>query len=250
MQPVGKLRCSSEGGAWLQRCLAGTLQHFEDLVLGCLPNALDEGQEAARSCGFGQTCRFQLLLLGLPMFEELRGRIQVRGKWKETVIGMPLQHALTSYSFSVLKYRTVLTDGHPLHWDLTFSAMIPTAASLASTDLTTPATSFPATSNRPASVPTNVRACLRRKRTFNTCPYQKSHVSTQSIYLSYLPGHNFSGGRSAGVDSQWVCFFSHGWTDETIFKCEHCNRTGLLAHTQDLVVGTWSQDLLVIEEGW
>lgn len=74
MQPVSKLRCSSEGGAWLQRCLAGTLQHFEDLVLGCLPNALDEGQEAARSCGFGQTCRFQLLLLGLPMFEELYRR--------------------------------------------------------------------------------------------------------------------------------------------------------------------------------
>lgn len=95
---------------------------------------------------------------------------------------MPLQHALTTYSFSVLK-RTVLTDGHPLHWDLTLSAMIPTAASLASTDLTTPATSFPAASNSPASVPTNVRVCLRRKCTFNACPYQKSHGSTQSIYL-------------------------------------------------------------------
>lgn len=56
--------------------------------------------------------------------------------------------------------KWVLTDGQPLHWDFTFSATIPTAASLASIDLTTPATSFPAASCRMASVPTNTRVCL------------------------------------------------------------------------------------------
>lgn len=68
---MGKLRYRGEG---LQRCLAGTLQDFEDLVLGCLPNALDEGQEAARSRGFGQARGLKLLLLSLPLFEQLRGR--------------------------------------------------------------------------------------------------------------------------------------------------------------------------------
>ena len=57
----------------------------------------------------------------------------------------------------------VLTDGHPLHWDLTFSAIIPTAANLALIDLTTPVTSFPAASCGPASVPTSVSVCLCRK---------------------------------------------------------------------------------------
>lgn len=79
MESVSKLRCREEGGACLQRCLAGTLQHFEDIVLGCLPNALDEGQEAARSRGFGQARWLQLLLLSLPMFKKLRGRTQGRG---------------------------------------------------------------------------------------------------------------------------------------------------------------------------
>lgn len=55
----------------------------------------------------------------------------------------------------------LLTLGHPLQWDLTFSSMIPTAASFASTDLTTPFTSFPAASGGPASVLSRVRLCLR-----------------------------------------------------------------------------------------
>ncbi len=78
MVSKSKLRCKEEGGACLQRCLAGTLQHFEDLVLGRLPNALDEGQEAARSRGFGQARWLQLLLFSLPMFKKLRGRKQRR----------------------------------------------------------------------------------------------------------------------------------------------------------------------------
>lgn len=57
-----------------------------------------------------------------------------------------------------------LTAGHPLQWDLPFSIMIPTAASLASIDLTTPFTSFPAASRGPASVLTRVRVCLRGHR--------------------------------------------------------------------------------------
>lgn len=71
---MSKLRYRGEGGTRLQRCLAGTLQDFEDLILGCLPNALDEGQEAARSRGFGQARGLQLLLLSLPLFKQLRGR--------------------------------------------------------------------------------------------------------------------------------------------------------------------------------
>lgn len=62
-----------ERGAGLQRCLAGTFQHFEDLVLGRFPNALEEGQEAARGRGFGQARWLQLLLYSLPMFKKLRG---------------------------------------------------------------------------------------------------------------------------------------------------------------------------------
>lgn len=54
----------------------------------------------------------------------------------------------------------LLTDGQPLHSDETVSATTPTATSLASIDLTTPATSFPAASRGPASVPNNVRVCL------------------------------------------------------------------------------------------
>lgn len=50
----------------------------------------------------------------------------------------------------------------------------------------------------------------------------------------HLPGHDFSRNRSASINSQRVCFFSHSWVDETIFQCEHCNRTGLPTHTQDL----------------
>lgn len=68
-----------EQGSHLQRRLAGTPQHFEDLVLGRLPNGLDEGQEAPRSPGFGQALWLQLLLLSLPMFKKLRGRTQGRG---------------------------------------------------------------------------------------------------------------------------------------------------------------------------
>lgn len=64
-----------EGRDGLQRSLAGTLQHFKDLVLGRLPNALDEGQEAARSRRFGQARWLQLLLFGLPMLKKLRGEI-------------------------------------------------------------------------------------------------------------------------------------------------------------------------------
>lgn len=79
MESVSKLRCRKVGRACLQRCLAGTLQHFEDLVFGRLPNALDEGQEAARSRGFGQACWLQLLLFSLPMFKKLRGRTHGRG---------------------------------------------------------------------------------------------------------------------------------------------------------------------------
>lgn len=67
------------GGAGLQRGLAGTLQHFEDLVFGRLPNALDEGQEAARSRGFGQARWLQQLLFTLPVFKKLRGSTQRRG---------------------------------------------------------------------------------------------------------------------------------------------------------------------------
>lgn len=72
-----EIKCE-KGGAGLQRCLAGTPQHFEDLVLGCLPNALDEGQETAGSCDFGQARWLQLLLLSLPMFKKLRGKTQGR----------------------------------------------------------------------------------------------------------------------------------------------------------------------------
>lgn len=50
----------------------------------------------------------------------------------------------------------------------------------------------------------------------------------------YLPGRDFSCNSSASINSQGVCFFSLSWADETIFKCEHCNRTGLPTHTQDL----------------
>lgn len=78
MESVSKLRCRREGGACLQRGLAGALQHFEDLVLGRLSNALDEGQEAARSRGFGQAGRLQLLHLSLPVFEKLRENTEER----------------------------------------------------------------------------------------------------------------------------------------------------------------------------
>lgn len=61
-----------------------------------------------------------------------------------------------------------------------------------------------------------------------------AHVSFHSISFRSLPGHDFNSSWSAGVNSQWVCFFSHGRADETIIKCELCNRTGLPAHTQDL----------------
>lgn len=79
MEFVSKLRCRKQVEACLQRGLAGTLQHFENLILGRLPNALDEGQEAARSRGFGQARWLQLLLFGLPMFKKLRGSTQGRG---------------------------------------------------------------------------------------------------------------------------------------------------------------------------
>lgn len=85
MEPVGKLRCREEGGACLQSCLAGTLQHFEDLVLGRFPNALDEGQEAARSRGFGQARWLQLLLLRLPMFEKLQAKHRGEGIRRQIV---------------------------------------------------------------------------------------------------------------------------------------------------------------------
>lgn len=134
----------------------------------------------------------------------------------------------------------VLTDGQPLHWDLTFSAMIPTAASLPSIDLTTPVTSFPAASGAPASVLTNVRVCLESEafKYFKMCPILQMAIHINSL-LRPLPRQDFSCSRSAGVNSQRVCFFSYGRADETIFKCEHCNRTGLPAHTQDLRGGTF-----------
>jgi len=57
-----------------------------------------------------------------------------------------------------------LTVGQPLHWALTCSAMTPTADILASSDATTLATSFPATSHGPTALPTNVRLCLAKKQ--------------------------------------------------------------------------------------
>lgn len=74
-----------------------------------------------------------------------------------------------------------LTDGQPLHWDLTFSATIPTAASLPSIDLTTPATSFPGASNGPASVPVNTRVCLGEKKKHLKSAIVKHKVS----YVEY-----------------------------------------------------------------
>lgn len=67
------------------------------------------------------------------------------------------------------------------------------------------------------------------------------HISEMAAHINsllrYLPGHDFNCSRSVGVNSQWACFFSHGRADETIFKCEHRNRTGLPVHTQDLKGG-------------
>lgn len=124
----------------------------------------------------------------------------------------------------------VLTEGHPLHWDLTFSSMIPTAASFPSTDLTTPFASFPAASSGPASVPTNVSVCLRGNCKWNLRLDQEGG----SFISKCLPGHHISRSRSAGVDGYRVRFFSHGGANETVFECEHCNRAGLPAHTQHL----------------
>lgn len=124
----------------------------------------------------------------------------------------------------------VLTEGHPLQWDLTFSSMIPTAASFPSTDLTTPLTSFPAASSGPASVPTNVSICLGGNCKWNLCPDQE----WGSLLWRCLPGHHISRSRSAGVEGYCVRFFSHGGANETVFECEHGNRAGLPAHTQHL----------------
>lgn len=69
------------------------------------------------------------------------------------------------------------------------------------------------------------------ENTIKVCTYQTRKINS---LLSLLPGDNFSCSRSASINSQWVRFFRHSWADETILKCEHCNRTGLLAHTQYL----------------
>lgn len=86
-----------------------------------------------------------------------------------------------------MNVNRLLTDGHPLHWVLTFSATIPTAASLPSIDLTTPATSFPAASSGPASVPFNLRLCLRKRKNYDVkCVYITQHhrfIFSSDVYL-------------------------------------------------------------------
>lgn len=78
---------------------------------------------------------------------------------------------------------------------------------------------------------------------FKACPCQKSSKHTHTLFFFlHLPGLDFSSSRSAGIKSQWLTFFSHGRADETIFKCEHCNRTGLLAHAHDLNTGKFISD--------
>lgn len=83
--------------------------------------------------------------------------------------------------------KKVLTAGHPLQWDLTFSSIIPTAASLTSTDLATPFTSFPAASKGPASVPTRVRVCLRGNPKWNLPLAQDGGSSTGTGMLTWTP---------------------------------------------------------------
>lgn len=101
-------------------------------------------------------------------------------------------------------------------------------------DLTTPSTSFPAASSGPASVLTNVRVCLWSKKMLVFSVHTDGTATQMNLILRHLPGYNFSCCGPVDVNSQWVSFFSHGWPYETIFKCKHCNRTSLLAHTQDL----------------
>lgn len=79
---------------------------------------------------------------------------------------------------------------------------------------------------------------------FSVYSYYK--MAAQSFFVKHLPGHNFSSSRSAGVNSQWVHFFSHGRANETIFECEHCNRIWLPAHTQNLKWGDTSRHKLSV----
>lgn len=93
-----------------------------------------------------------------------------------------------------------LTAGHPLQWDLTSSSTIPTAASFASIDLTTPFASFPAASRGPASVLTRVRVCLRGNRKCDVRIRKGGGGARGSARKRRsLPGHHLSGSRSAGV---------------------------------------------------
>lgn len=81
------------------------------------------------------------------------------------------------------------TDGHPLHCFLSFSAMMPTAASLASIDLTTDSTSLPGVSDGPTSVLTSFKVCLKRSQTFLKCDHvrEKHQYAQLSLHLySYL----------------------------------------------------------------
>lgn len=162
---------------------------------------------------------------------------------------MPLQHALTTYLFSVWSRQYSLMDipCTGIWPSLPWSRQQPVWHRV--TWRPQPHLSQQPRTVQPLSL-LMLGFAWEENAHFTSAPIRNGMAAHSQYFLLYLPGHNFSGGRSTGVDSQWVCFFCHGWTDETLFKCEHCNRTGLLAHTQDLAVGTSSQDLLEIEEGW